>query len=201
MGTSKGKAQFRAQNYEKHPFLLPVDKLAQDLGTHLDTGLQGDAKIRELQNQYGPNRLSGDKGPSWYSLFMKQISNAMILVLILAMALSYGVSDYVEGGVITAVIVANVLIGFYQEYKAEKKMDSLRSLASPSALVIRNGTAITVSSSEVVVGDIVQVKTGDTIPADLRLFEAMNLECDEKILTGEAIPVPKDIDFATDGDE
>lgn len=117
------------------------------------------------------------------------------------MALSYGVSDYVEGGVITAVIVANVLIGFYQEYKAEKKMDSLRSLASPSALVIRNSSEITVSSPEVVPGDIVQIKTGDTVPADIRLFEAMNLECDEKILTGEAIPVPKDVDFVPHGDE
>ena len=64
----------------------------------------------------------------------KQVSNAMVLVLVLAMALSYGVTDYIEGGVITAVIVLNVLIGFYQEFQAEKKMDSLRSLSSPSAL-------------------------------------------------------------------
>ncbi|KAI5290801.1 Na+ ATPase [Ascosphaera aggregata] len=201
MAGSEKKTQYKGQNYERHPFLLSVEKLAQDLGTHLEAGLQGDAKIQELQRQYGPNRLSGEGGPRWYTLLMKQISNAMILVLILAMALAYGVSDYVEGGVITAVIVANVLIGFYQEYKAEKKMDSLRSLASPSALVIRNGSEVTVSSPEVVPGDIVQLKTGDTIPADVRLFEAMNLECDEKILTGEAIPVPKDIDFHAQGDE
>lgn len=108
------------------------------------------------------------------------------------MALSYGVTDYVEGGVITAVIILNVMIGFYQEFQAEKKMDSLRSLSSPSAAVLRDGNIITVPSGEVVPGDIVQVKTGDTIPADLRLFETMNLECDEKILTGEAIPVAKD---------
>lgn len=117
------------------------------------------------------------------------------------MALAYGVSDYVEGGVITAVIVANVLIGFYQEFKAEKKMDSLRSLSSPSATVVRNGKEITVPSGDVVPGDIVQIKTGDTVPADIRLFEAMNLECDEKILTGEAIPVAKDADFSAEGDE
>ena len=122
-------------------------------------------------------------------------------MLVLAMALSYGVSDYIEGGVITAVIVINVLIGFYQEFKAEKKMDSLRSLSSPSANVIRNGNAITVPSGEVVPGDVVQIKTGDTVPADLRLFEAMNLECDEKILTGEAAPVAKDTEFEANGDE
>jgi Na+-exporting ATPase len=113
------------------------------------------------------------------------------------MALAYGVSDYVEGGVITAVIVANVLIGFYQEFQAEKKMDALRSLSSPSATVIRNGRTDTIPSGEVVPGDIVQVKMGDTVPADVRLFECMNLECDEKILTGEAIPVAKEADFNT----
>lgn len=125
-----------------------------------------------------------------------------IQVLVFAMALSYGVTDYIEGGVITAVIILNVSIGFYQEFQAEKKMDSLRSLSSPSAAVLRDGHIETVPSAEVVPGDIVQIKTGDTIPADLRLFDAMNLECDEKILTGEAIPVAKDanIDF-TNTDE
>jgi Na+-exporting ATPase len=118
------------------------------------------------------------------------------------MALAYGVSDYVEGGVITAVIVANVLIGFYQEFQAEKKMDALRSLSSPSATVIRNGQTDTIPSGDVVPGDIVQIKTGDTVPADIRLFDCMNLECDEKILTGEAIPVAKDVHFDTSsGDE
>jgi Na+-exporting ATPase len=115
------------------------------------------------------------------------------------MALAYGVSDYVEGGVITAVIVLNVAIGFYQEFKAEQKMESLRSLSSPSATVVREGKEETIPSGEVVPGDVVQIKTGDTIPADLRLFEAMNLECDEKILTGEAIPVAKDVEFDTTG--
>ena len=118
------------------------------------------------------------------------------------MALSYGVTDYIEGGVITAVIILNVLIGFYQEFQAEKKMDSLRSLSSPSAAVLRNGHQETVPSADVVPGDVVQIRTGDTVPADLRLFDAMNLECDEKILTGEAIPVAKDVSLnRVDSDE
>ena len=108
------------------------------------------------------------------------------------MALSYGVTDYVEGGVITAVIILNVFIGFFQEFRAEKEMDALRSLASPSATVIREGELATIPSGELIPGDIVRLKAGDTIPADLRLFDAMNLECDEKILTGEAVPVAKD---------
>jgi P-type Na+/K+ transporter len=122
-------------------------------------------------------------------------------VLVLAMALAYGVSDYVEGGVITAVIVGNILIGFYQEYRAEQKMDALRSLSSPSSTVIRDGETHTIPSTEVVPGDIVLVKTGDTVPADLRLVDGMNLECDEKILTGEAIPVAKDAAFEIQGKE
>lgn len=109
------------------------------------------------------------------------------------MALSYGVTDYIEGGVITAVILLNVVIGFYQEFQAEKKMDSLRSLSSPSATVLRDGHRETIPTAEVVPGDVVQIRTGDTVPADLRLFDAMNLECDEKILTGEAVPVAKDV--------
>lgn len=118
------------------------------------------------------------------------------------MALSYGVTDYIEGGVITAVIVLNVAIGFYQEFQAEKKMDSLRALSSPSAAVLRDGHIETIPTAEVVPGDIVHIKTGDTVPADLRLFEAMNLECDEKILTGEAIPVAKTIELdVTNSDE
>lgn len=118
------------------------------------------------------------------------------------MALSYGVTDYVEGGVITAVIFLNIAIGFYQEFNAEKKMDSLRALSSPSANVLRGGSVDTVPSPEIVPGDVVIIKTGDTVPADLRLFEAMNLECDEKILTGEALPVAKipEADFS-DHDE
>jgi P-type Na+/K+ transporter len=111
------------------------------------------------------------------------------------MALSYGVQDWVEGAVITAVIVLNVLIGFYQEFQAEKKMDALRNLSSPSANVVRDGNEMTIPSGEVVPGDIVSIKMGDTVPADLRMFEVMNLECDEAILTGEALPVAKEVDF------
>lgn len=108
------------------------------------------------------------------------------------MALSYGVTDYIEGGVITAVIILHVLIGFYQESQAEKKMNSLRSLSSPSATILRDGNIEIVPSAEVIPRDIVQVKTGCIILADLCLCESINLECGERILTSEVIPVAKD---------
>jgi P-type Na+/K+ transporter len=113
------------------------------------------------------------------------------------MALSYGVTDYIEGGVINAVIALNVIIGFYQEFQAEKKMDALRSPSSPSAAVLRDGNETTIPSTEAVPGDVISIETGDTIPADLRLFEVINLECDEAILTGEALPVAKEVEFET----
>ena len=84
------------------------------------------------------------------------------------MAVSFGIKSWIEGGVVAAVILLNVVVGFFQEYSAEKTMDSLRSLSSPTASVVRGGEAMVVPSGDVVPGDIVEVKMGDTIPADLR---------------------------------
>ena len=193
-----GNSNYTEQQYTQHPFLLTLQEVYQQLGTNKETGFNNQ-QAQEAKNKYGPNKLEGEGGVKWYSVLLKQISNAMILVLVLAMALSYGVTDYIEGGVITAVIVLNVLIGFVQEFKAEKKMDSLRALSSPSAAVLRDGKIDTIPSGEVVPGDVILIKTGDTVPADIRVFEAMNLECDEKILTGEAIPVAKEVKFDSSG--
>ncbi|KAH8687444.1 hypothetical protein BGZ60DRAFT_425344 [Tricladium varicosporioides] len=178
---------------EKHPFLLSVEETAQQLGTNIETGLTA-RSVSDLQKSHPRNELEGGGGVAWYKILIKQISNAMILVLVFAMALSFGVGDHIEGGVLAAVIVLNCAIGFFQEFKAEKKMDSLRALSSPSAAVLRDGRVDVIPSAEVVPGDIVILKTGDTVPADLRLFEAMNLNCDEKSLTGEAEPVEKVIE-------
>lgn len=84
------------------------------------------------------------------------------------MAVSFGIKSWVEGGVITAVIFLNIVVGFVQELKAEKTMSSLRSLSSPTAFAIREGRAISVPTREIVPGDMVEIKTGDTVPADIR---------------------------------
>ncbi|KAK4188431.1 hypothetical protein QBC35DRAFT_195331 [Podospora australis] len=179
-----------AGEFPKHPFLLPIEEVAQCLGTDVDKGLSG-SKVTELQAKYPPNELDVGGTVAWYTILIRQLCNAMILVLFFAMGLSFGVEDVVEGSVLAAVIVLNVSIGFYQEYNAEKKMDALRALSSPSATVLRDGKSVVVPNAEVVPGDIVALKMGDTVPADIRLFEAMNLNCDESSLTGEAIPVEK----------
>ncbi|KAI1641134.1 hypothetical protein F4809DRAFT_587447 [Biscogniauxia mediterranea] len=176
--------------FERHPFLLSVEDVAKSLETDIDKGLSS-AQVTALQQKYPPNELDVGGAIPWYKIFLKQLFNAMILVLLFAMALSFGVEDYVEGGVLLAVIVLNVSIGFFQEYGAEKKMDALRALSSPSAMVLRDGRTQVIPNSEVVPGDIVVLKMGDTVPADVRLFEAMNLATDEQSLTGESIPVEK----------
>lgn len=86
----------------------------------------------------------------------------------MAMAVSFGIESWIEGGVIAAVIFLNITVGFWQEFNAEKTMDSLRSLSSPTASAVRGGESITVPTVEIVPGDMVELKTGDTIPADLR---------------------------------
>ncbi|KAK5996873.1 Sodium/potassium exporting P-type ATPase cta3 [Cladobotryum mycophilum] len=176
--------------FPRHPFLLTVQETADALGTDVDRGLTSEEVVR-LQAKYPKNELDVGGTIPWYSILTKQMLNAMIIVLVFAMALSFGIKDYIEGGVLAFVIFLNVTIGFWQEYRAEKRMDALRALSSPSAMVLRDGKTQVISNPEVVPGDIVLLKMGDTVPADLRLFEAMNLACEEGQLTGESIPVEK----------
>lgn len=130
--------------FPKHPFLLTVEETAQALNTDIDKGLTT-AQVTELQQTYPKNELDvGDTIP-WYSILTKQILNAMIIVLAFAMALSFGIKDYIEGGVLAFVIGLNVTIGFWQEYRAEKRMDALRALSSPSAMVLRDGKTQVIS--------------------------------------------------------
>ncbi|KAK7443736.1 hypothetical protein VKT23_015518 [Stygiomarasmius scandens] len=158
-------------------YVVDGSTLVQKLKTHETDGLtEQDAKAR--LEEYGENLLADSGGVSpiaspWHS---------------------FGVQDWVEGAVITAVIVINVTVGFFQEYKAEKTMDSLRNLSSPTAIVVRNGEAVCIAAKEVVPGDIVNIKIGDVVPADLRLLSIANLEIDEALLTGEALPVAKIIE-------
>ncbi|KAI7586398.1 Na(+)/Li(+)-exporting P-type ATPase, partial [Hortaea werneckii] len=116
------------------------------------------------------------------------------------MAVSFGIRSWIEGGVIAGVIGINIVVGFIQEFQAEKTMDSLRSLSSPTANVVRDKQNVQVSTTEVVPGDMVELKTGDTIPADIRLVEAVNFETDEALLTGESLPVRKVSEDTFDAD-
>lgn len=173
------------------PWTLSIDQAINSFQTHAFNGLSSDEAKSRLET-YGPNQLDQGEGVSALKVFVRQVCNAMILVLIISMAISFGIKDWIAGGVIAGVIAINVIVGFIQEFQAEKTMDSLRSLSSPTARLIRNGVDETSPSIEVVPGDLVVVKVGDTIPCDIRIIDSMNFETDEALLTGESLPVSKE---------
>jgi Na+-exporting ATPase len=171
---------------------LSVEQVAQDLGANPETGLTAEEAKKRL-GEFGQNEFGNSEGVNPVKIFVGQLANALTLVLILAMCVSFGIKSYIEGGVVAAIIALNISIGFIQEFKAAKTMDSLRSLSSPTAQAVRNGNNQTVPTVEIVPGDLVELKTGDTIPADIRLIEAVNFETNEALLTGESLPVRKEI--------
>ncbi|KAJ5346718.1 hypothetical protein N7541_009200 [Penicillium brevicompactum] len=154
---------------------LTYEEVIKELTTEIDDGLPPTKRVVVSSNMVPINWTKGK-------------------VLILAMAVSFGIQSWIEGGVICAVIVLNIVVGFFQEYAAEKTMESLHSLSSPAGTVSRGGQTFSVPSSEIVPGDMVELRTGDTVPADIRLVEAVNFETDEALLTGESLPVQKECD-------
>lgn len=173
------------------PHAIPADQVVQELKTSGNEGLSPDEAQRRLE-EHGRNEFGEQKGVQPLRIIGAQLANAMTLILILAMAASLAIESWIEGGVVAGVIAINITIGAFQEFKAAKTMDSLRSLSSPTASAVRNGETIVVPTAEIVPGDMVDLKTGDTIPADIRLIEALNFETDEALLTGESLPVRKE---------
>ncbi|KNC98335.1 potassium/sodium efflux P-type ATPase, fungal-type [Spizellomyces punctatus DAOM BR117] len=171
-------------------YLLDVEEVVQHLDTNLEKGLTADEAQKRI-SKYGENTLGMDAGVSIWKVFIANLINPMNFVLILALALSCIVKDWVQASVLAVVIATNTAIGFAQEYSSENTMAALKKLSAPTATVYRSGKPETISSREVVPGDIVAVEEGDQIPADLRLFEVVNLEIDEMLLTGESMPVRK----------
>lgn len=176
---------------------LPSDQVVTEIGANADDGLT-DTEAKSRLEQHGPNVLDEGEGVQPLKILIRQVANAMTLVLILAMAVSFAIMSFIEGGVISAVIILNIVVGFFQEFNAEKTMASLKALSSPTASAIRNGESITIPTGEIVPGDMVEMKTGDTIPADIRLIEISNFETDEALLTGESLPVRKEAESLFD---
>lgn len=146
---------------------LDRETLIQELGADAENGFS-QAQASEKLHEFGRNELDDGPGVQPFKILIRQVANAMMLVLIMAMVVSFAIRSWIEGGVVAAVIVLNIVVGFLQEFQAEKTMDSLRSLSSPTANVVRDGSTINVPTAELVVGDLVELKVGDTVPADLR---------------------------------
>lgn len=169
---------------------LEWKQVVEDLKTNVDDGLTS-AEAKKRLEEHGRNELGDGEGVNPGKILTRQIANAMTLVLIIAMIVSFAIESWIEGGVVAGVIFVNVAVGFFQEFQAAKTMDSLRSLSSPTAQAVRDGQSISVPTVEIVPGDLVELKTGDTIPADVRLIDPVNFETDEALLTGESLPVRK----------
>ena len=155
-----------------------------------DNGLSS-ALAQQKQLEFGKNLLEEKKKkPAWW-FFLHQFADFMILVLVIAAIISGIAGDRTDMFIILVIVLLNAIVGFVQEYNAEKAMEALKKMATPTASVLRDGNISSLHSEELVPGDIVLLEAGNTIPADLRLIESHSLRIEESSLTGESIPVDK----------
>lgn len=178
-----------------HYYNQPVEEVLQQFKVSSDKGLSDD-EVKERLTRYGPNQLESQKQKSLLIMFFEQFKSMMVVIL-LAAAIVSGVIGVMEGEglveafVILAILVINAVIGTVQEKKAQSSLEALNKMSSPHSKVLRDGQVTEITSTEIVPGDIVVLDTGDIIPADLRLIEAVNMKVQESALTGESVPVEK----------
>lgn len=171
---------------------LEVDKAVEALESHLHFGLS-EEEARKRLTIYGFNELKKEEKTSPFLLFINQFKNILILILLAAIGLSALVGEIVDAAIITVIVLFCAVLGFIQEYRAEKALEALKKMLSPTITVLREGKEVEIPSKYVVPGDILLLEAGDKIPADARLVEIHALKCDEAPLTGESLPVSKEI--------
>ena len=174
--------------------------LFKELGVDPSVGLSA-AEVSKRQQTYGPNRLQEKKKKSMLQRFLEQFKDAMIIILLIAAAISFGIacvegnpSEFFEPLLILLIVIANAVMGVVQENKAEKALDALQNLSAPHARVLRDGKELRIEAVELVPGDIIHLEAGDFIPADARLLQSSSLKSEESALTGESVPSEKDAD-------
>ena len=171
-------------------YRLERDQLPQELGSDLEAGLT-DAEAQRRLADYGPNELPEAPPPSLLKLFASQFSSLIIWVLIGAAIISGLLQEWVDAAAIIAIVILNAILGFVQEFRAERSLAALRKLSAAAAVVIRGGTARTIAALELVPGDLIQLEAGDHVPADARLVYTTTVRTQEAALTGESTPVDK----------
>jgi calcium-translocating P-type ATPase len=174
---------------------------AEDVFSLFDTDINGlsneEASIRLARDGYNEVSSKKEHGPIYR--FLKQFASPLIYLLLIAAVITLFLEKYADAVVIALVVLANAIIGFIQEGKAQNALESLSKLLVPEARVLRDGVSMVVPSRELVVGDVVLLEAGDRVPADMRLFYVKNLRADESILTGESVPVEKSADTIKSG--
>ena len=190
------------ENIQSHA--IGFEEVVEKMNTSIESGLtEKETQIR--LEKYGRNELVKEKGKTALQIFLGQFKDFLIYLLIFAIIISVVIgfyestqseewpSEYTDAIVIGAILIVNAILGFYQEYQAEKSMESLKKLAPHFAKVRRDGRVIEIAVEDVVPGDIVLVEDGDKFPADIRFCKQFSLYVDEAILTGESIPVKKQL--------
>lgn len=172
-----------------------IQEVEKELNTSIQNGLTKE-EVQSRLSKYGYNEFEQKKHKSLLVKFLEQFKSFMIIVLLVAAAIS-GIIGYLHGEgftdaiIILAIVIINAIIGVIQEAKAEQSLEALEKMASPHCKVLRNGQIEVIESGQLVPGDIVELETGDVIPADLRLVEAINLKIQDAALTGESVPEEK----------
>lgn len=168
-------------------------EVVERLATNPETGLDLSETSARLQ-RYGPNRLPQGKKRGPFAKFFSHFNNVLMYVLLAAGFIKLMMNLWIDAGIIFGVVVINALLGFIQEGKAEKALDSIRNMLSAEARTVRGGETRLIPAEQLVPGDIVLLESGDKVPADLRLIETKNLRTDEAALTGESVPAEKNAD-------
>src|SRR3990172_660633 len=163
-----------------------------ELGVDPLRGLAPEEARRRLA-QSGPNELRQQKRVSPLALFANQFKSVLIIILIVATVLSAFVGEYADALIILVIVIFCAVLGFVQEYRAERALEALKKMLTPTITVLRGGEEEDILSKDLVPGDIVLLEAGDKVPADARLVENHSLRCDEAPLTGESFPVEKDL--------
>ncbi|PKM84200.1 MAG: ATPase [Firmicutes bacterium HGW-Firmicutes-11] len=169
-------------------------QILNELKTDVERGLSDEEARRRIE-EYGPNSIEEKKAKTKLQIFLSQLKDPMIYILMAAMVISAFLKEFGDSVIILAVILLNAIIGMIQESKAEKSLEALKKMSSPSALVRRDGEIKEIPAAELVPGDIVLLEAGRVVPADLRLVSSINLKLEEAALTGESVPVEKDAEF------
>jgi len=169
---------------------MEVAQVTKELNTDPDKGLTED-EVKSRLEKYGYNELKKEKKVSGFRIFLNQFKNILIVILLVAIGLSALVGEVVDAAIIGVIVLFCAVLGFIQEYRAERALEALKKMLSPTITVLRGGRESEIPSKEIVPGDIMLLEAGDKISSDARLIENYSLRCDEAALTGESVPVGK----------
>ncbi|MEK6837178.1 MAG: HAD-IC family P-type ATPase, partial [Nanoarchaeota archaeon] len=166
-----------------------VEKALSLLGTSRSGLSESEVSVR--LPKYGYNELPKEKRAQPLIIFLSQFRNFLIILLIVATAISLFLREFLEAAAMFFIILVSAVLGFVQEFRAERAIEALEKISAPTARVIRNGNTVKIAAREIVPGDLILLEAGDIVPADSRVTESVSLQIDEAALTGESVPSPK----------